>query len=66
VCWSVLECVAVYCSALQCVAVCCSALQCVAVCSSGMQCDAVQCSVFVYGGVYVHTRYFVIVICRQL
>jgi len=31
-CSSVLQCVAVRCSALQCVAVCCSVLQCVAVC----------------------------------
>jgi len=31
---SVLQCVAVCCSALQCVAVCCSVLQCVAMCCS--------------------------------
>jgi len=52
VCCSVLQCVAVWCSAssdrsyeddyacsvLQCVAVCCSVLQCVAVCCSVLQC----------------------------
>jgi len=36
---SVLQCVAVRCSALQCVAVRCSALQCVAVRCSVLQCD---------------------------
>ena len=34
---SVLQCVAVCCSALQCVAVCCSVLRCVAVCCSVLQ-----------------------------
>ena len=33
-CYSVLQCVAVYCRVLQGVAVCCSVLQCVAVCCS--------------------------------
>jgi len=44
---SVLQCVAVCCSALQCVAVCFSVLQCVAVCCSVLQCVAVCCSVHV-------------------
>ena len=38
---SVLQCVAVCCSALQCVAVCCSVLQCVAVCCSVLHCSEV-------------------------
>ena len=54
--FSVLHCVALFCSVLQsleiahatgvlqCVAVCCSALQCVAVCCSVLQCVAVFCS----------------------
>ena len=42
--YSVLQCVAVCCSALQCVAVRCSALQCVAVRCSALQCVAVRCS----------------------
>jgi len=45
---SVLQCVAVrcsaYCSVLQCVAVCCSVLQCVAVYNSVLQCVAACCS----------------------
>ena len=45
---SVLQCVAVCCSALQCVAVCCSVLQCAAVCCSVLQCVAVCCSVLQY------------------
>jgi len=55
VCCSVLQCVAVRCSALQCsavvmflrsvLAVCRSVLQCVAVCFSELQCVAVCCSV---------------------
>jgi len=60
VCYNVLQCVAVCCSAsqfnaendtwpqhVQCVhtAVCCSVLQCVAVCCSVLQGDAVHCSV---------------------
>jgi len=39
---SVLQCVAVCCSALQCVAMCCSVLQCVAMCYSVLQCVAVD------------------------
>ena len=46
VCYSVLQCVAVYCSVLQCVAVCCSVLQCVAVCCGVLQRVAVCCSVW--------------------
>jgi len=42
---SVLQCVAVCCSALQCAAVRCSVLQCVAVCCSALQCAAARCSV---------------------
>ena len=38
VCCSALQCVAVRCSVSQRVAVCCSALQCVAVCCSELQC----------------------------
>jgi len=45
---SVLQCVAVCCSASQCIAVCCSVLQCVAVCCSVLQCVAVCCSVLWY------------------
>ena len=52
-------------SVLQCVAVCCSALQCVAVCCSVLQCVAVHCSVLQcvwrdkesYIVMYVLTRY---------
>jgi len=44
-CWSVLQCVAVYRGVLQCVAVCCSALQCVAVCWCvvGVCCSVLRC-----------------------
>jgi len=42
--FSVLQCVAAWCSVLQCVAVCCSMLECVAVCCSVLQCVAVCCS----------------------
>ena len=44
-CWSVLQCVAVYGSVLQCVTVCCSMLQCVAVRCSMLLCFVESCSV---------------------
>ena len=44
--WSVLQSVAVCCSALQCVAMWCSVLQCVVVCRSVLQRVAAFCSVF--------------------
>ena len=43
VCYSVLQCGAVWCNVVQCVAVSCSLLQCVAVCSGVLQCIAVCC-----------------------
>ena len=42
VCCSALQCVAVRCRVLQCVTVCCRVLQCVAVCCSVLQCIAVH------------------------
>ena len=48
-CWGVLQCVAVCCSA-----VCCSELQCVAVCWGVLQCDTVCCIVFPDAFVVLH------------
>ena len=42
--YSVLQCVAVYCSVLQCVEECCNVLQCLAMCCNALQCIAMCCN----------------------
>jgi len=62
VCYSMLQCVAVYCSVLQYLAVCCSMLQCVAVSCSVLQYVAVGCSMMQW--VAVSVLYYVAECCR--